>query len=121
MKRLTDARLKEGIQSYFADCDERNEKKLVKPYSLAGLCLYLGITRTQFDALHSEPKTSRTAAMAKLKIEAFIEENLLRGDISASAAAGSLKYNFGWSDKPDKPQNEQVTVRLEEELSRWAN
>ena len=46
---------------------------------------------------------------ALAKIEAFTEEYALTGDLSASAAANSLKYNFCWNDRKEK--DEEVSAK----------
>ena len=58
--------------------------------------------------------------MAKARIEAFIEENALTGELSINAAANSLKYNFGWGEKQYKSEQQEtgcVTVTLSPEAA----
>ena len=98
-------KLEKEINNYFKLCDSENEKnqaKLVKCYTLSGLCCYLGISRGDIDILIKNKLSEHIISSAKLIIENFIEENLLNGKISASSAVIVLKYNFNWTDKVQK-------------------
>lgn len=98
-------KLEKEIDNYFKLCDAENEKnqtKLIKCYTLSGLCRYLGISRGDINVLAKNIKSEHIISNAKLIIENFIEENLLNGKISASSAVIVLKYNFNWTDKVQK-------------------
>ena len=102
-------RLEREIENYFKLCDVENEKnqtKIVKCYTVSGLCLYLGITRSDIDVIIKNIKSKHIIANANLVIENFIEENLLNGKISASSAIMVLKYNFNWTDKVTKDDDD---------------
>ena len=97
--------LEKEIEAYFSLCDAENEKnqsKLVKCYTLSGLCCHLGISRSDIDILSENIKSELIISNTKLIIENFIEENLLNGKVSASSAVIVLKYNFNWTDKLQK-------------------
>lgn len=99
------SRLEKKISDYFIFCDSenaQNQTKITKCYTLSGLCFYLGITREDIDKLSENKNSSNMISNAKLKIENFIEENLLVGKISASSAILSLKYNFNWTTRIQK-------------------
>ena len=83
----------EKIKDYFLMCDAVNERsgELVKPYTLSGLVCYLGITRLELEKLCASKKYSSDLQDAKARIEAFIEENALTGELSCNASANSLK------------------------------
>ncbi len=120
--KLTYDKLKLLVDSYFLYCDAMNEERgeLVKPYTLSGLISYLEITREEFARLAATKKYSSLLMYAKGKIEAFIEENALIGELSANASANSLKYNFGWGEKQDKSEKEtggSVNITLSRELA----
>lgn len=105
-------RLEEEIENYFKYCDGENEKvkpKFIKPYTLSGLCCHLGISRSDIDVLLTNNKSKHTVSNAKLRIENFIEENLLNGRISAASGVIALKYNFNWTDKAQKDANSGET------------
>ncbi len=101
--------IKTRFEAYFEKCDLLNaeQKKIVKPYTLSGLLDSAGLTRAEFEKLQSHSKYKDTVNCAKAKVEAFIEENALTGGLSSTAAANSLKYNFGWGDKQSGA--EQIT------------
>lgn len=92
-----------------ASCD----KKRMKPYTVSGLCLALGITKRRFAVLKNDKSFAEAVEMALLKIEAYIEENCISGDISGTLALALLKEHFGWGEKEDIPDT--ITVLLSEE------
>ena len=97
------AEMEKKINDYFACCDSLNEenansKKIVKPYTLSGLLCYVGLTRHEFEKLLCRKRYADIFNRALSKIEAFTEEKALTGDLSASAASNTLKYNFGWNE-----------------------
>ena len=103
------------INDYFLCCDSLNEdggKKIVKPYTLSGLLCYMGITRSDFEKLTAKKKYSELFNRALAKIEAFTEEKALVGDLSASAAANTLKYNFGWNEARDKDEGTSGILKI---------
>lgn len=111
---------KKKADEYFALCDSENsaiDKKLplAKPYTLSGLLCALELTRDGFYSLKNTREGRIFVDFTLMKIEAYIEENALSGRISASAAASSLKYCFGWNDKEHFERNENVSVFLSNE------
>jgi hypothetical protein len=88
-------------------------KKKVKPYTVSGLCLALGITKKRFAILKKDKAFADAVEMALLKIEAYIEENSISGDIAGTLALALLKEHFGWGEKSDEAGT--VTVLLSEE------
>ena len=104
-EKNTALQLQRKIGVYFTRCDDlnvENSTKLVKPYTISGLCSHLGVSRDEFGKLEKNKCLAQTIIMAKLRIENFIEENVLSGRIAAASAVPTLKYNFGWTDKPLK-------------------
>ncbi len=95
------SRLEERIDEYFCMCDSVNneKKKTVKPYTLSGLMSYTGLSRGELQGLLKSKKFGRVIADAYSKIECFIEEKSLTGELSCNASMNSLKYNFGWGEK----------------------
>ncbi len=115
---------KKACDEYFSLCDEKNADKLKKPYTVSGLCLYLGITRTELEKLSKKRKLSNICKETFLKIESFIEENALLGALANNPALYSLKYNFGWTDKPQKSSDEDtknIKISLDGECDKWAS
>ncbi len=118
------ADLEAKVKSYFEDCDEKNsgQKSIIKPYTVSGLICHLGITRSEFERLSKNSKYS-CLLDAKMRIEAFIEENSLTGGLSCNASANSLKYNFGWGEKLIAEQTadaKSIVISLEADAQRLA-
>ncbi len=128
---MTNYRTKKGkellahrIEDYFLMCDrinsscEKNEKdknKLKKPYTLTGLLFHLDMSANEFDELSKNRGLSKTILGAKRRIEAYIEENSLTGNLSTTAAFNSLKEHFGWSNKNEEHESEAFSLELCEE------
>ena len=55
--------------------------------------------------------------MAMLKIEAFIEEGGVSGDIAGAIARAELKENFGWGEEKASPPIEIVLGEEAESLA----
>lgn len=128
MKNAKKARydgLEDRINDYFLLCDGVNEEHadMVKPYTLSGLLCHIGISRQELEKLCASRKYGKVMQNAKTKIEAFIEENALTGELSCNASANSLKYNFGWGENKDKGEigsPKHITVTLSPEMSELA-
>ncbi len=122
--------LEKKIKEYFDECDSVNmsgvgasDKKIRKPYTLSGLLCELGMTRGEFEKLGTRPNFAKLYMSALSKIEAFTEEHALTGALSATAAANSLKYNFGWGDtrRADADETEKsIKIILDGDLIRLA-
>lgn len=128
---MTNYRTKKGkellahrIEEYFLMCDrinnspEKNEKdkgKPKKPYTLTGLLFHLDMSAKELDELSKNRGLGKIIAGAKRRIEAYIEENCLTGNLSATAAFNSLKEHFGWSTKNEEHESEAFSLELCEE------
>ena len=123
---------------YFQDCDQ-GEKNLFckacaetfasekcvsckhfkeKPYTVSGLCLALGITKRKFSALKKDKAFAEAVEMALLRIEAYIEENCISGDIGGTLALALLKEHFDLGEKDENPGT--ITVLMSEEANTLA-
>ena len=103
------------VNGYFDMCDmvnSENEKKITKPYTIAGFLCYTGLTREDFQTLLNKAPYNKLLMGAKMKIEAYIEEKSLTGELSCNASQGSLKYNFGWGEK-NQVKEESLPVSVE--------
>ena len=78
------------------ECDK---KKIVKPYSMSGFLYHTNLTKKEFEKLSGTRRFKDILKNAALKIEAYIEEKSLTGELSINASQASLKYYFGWGDK----------------------
>lgn len=106
---------KRKINDYFLCCDSLNEtekKKIVKPYTLSGLLCFMELTRKEFEKLLCKKKYAEIFNRALSRIEAFTEEKALTGELSASAASNTLKYNFGWNDIKEKEESSPNILKI---------
>ena len=128
------AAFRKRIAEYFEKCDAadkspacltcknsssescENCRKKQVPYTLSGLCLSLGITKRQFNSLKTNKCLSDDIEMALLKIESYIEENSVGGNVNATLAVAVLKENFGWGED-DVPSS--VKIELSREASEY--
>ena len=82
------------------------------------------LSRSEFESMNRSRRYGHVLNKALARIEAFTEENALTGSISASAAANSLKYNFGWGasknaeDVSDGARS--IKIILDEDMMRLA-
>lgn len=111
--------LERKINRYFHICDKLNSEnpaKIVKPYTLSGLLCVLEMTRAELEELSLKKNCRDMILSAKQKIEAYTEENALGGRLTAAAAANSLKYNFGWSDKGEREDmQKEIYIMLDKQ------
>ena len=109
------------ICAYFDVCDTYNAeaKKTVKPYTLSGLLSFTGISRSEFFSMSDTRTRRKVFENAMARIEAFIEEKALTGELSCNASLNSLKYNFGWGERREGETEETkgYSVKLSKELS----
>ena len=111
--------LGERIDEYFSLCDAVNaeSKKTVKPYTLSGLMSYTGFTRGELSELAKSKRFGGILTNALSKIECFIEEKSLTGELSCNASMNSLKYNFGWGEKQTEERGDTQPKALSIVLS----
>lgn len=113
--------LKEKVSNYFIHCDNTEE-----PYTVTGLCLFLGVSRQTLINYENENRTFinmsedeirefvDTVKMAKLRIENYAERQLFNAKNPAGIIF-NLKNNFNWVDKQEISSTiEQKTNPLEQ-------
>ena len=127
-KRIFDSptQLHSLIEEYFKMCDSRQEivtdskgntKLIKKPYTISGICVYLGISKDAWRAYANREGYEATIKEAKTNCENFIEENMLTGACNTIGAIFSLKNNNDWADK----QEIKTTNTQESSLSDLSN
>ena len=68
-------KLKADCERCFEFCDNENASgKLKKPYTVSGLCLHLGVSRTELTRLAVRRSHADAMRSVMMKIESFIEE-----------------------------------------------
>ena len=115
-KFQTAEELLNAVNGFFAYCDSEKEtsvndkgqvKTIQKPYTMSGLCVYLGITKETWSQYSKLSKYAEVTTMAKLRVENYVEENSLTGKINPIMSIFNLKNNFSWTDRIDINTNIQ--------------
>ena len=124
-KKFTDpVKLEEKINEFFEFCDsqtrmivnDKGQTKLVfKPYTLSGLQLYLGCDNEVLTDLEKDDVFRNIIKNARKRVENWVEEKSLTGDINATTAIFNLKNNFGWKDKTEV----ETTDKTQENYEAW--
>lgn len=110
------------VDEYFTWCDsqlrivetDKGTKFIAKPYTVSGLCLYLDICRDTLCEYEKIEMFSDTVKRAKYKIENWIEEKSLQGELNPTVSIFNLKNNFGWKDKQEvESSNKNVNINYD--------
>lgn len=105
-KKYTKKGLETAVEGYFSSIsrDEREawEAEYKRPPTVSGLCLYLGIDRSTWQnyadpKLH--PEFREITAYAKMRMEAYLEEQLLTREKNVQGLIFNLQNNYGWREK----------------------
>jgi len=120
-KKYTKKSLERAVDGYFASISRtvdaldghgrpmRNDAgdpirvtEYVRPPSVGGLCLYLGIDRSTWQnyadrELH--PELAEITAYARVRMEAYLEEQLLTREKNVQGLIFNLQNNYGWREK----------------------
>lgn len=120
-KKYTKKGLEKAIEGYFASIsrkvrvlDDDGEAvyndvgesiwvtEYVRPPTVSGLCLYLGIDRSTWQnyadrELH--PELADIAADARVRMECWLEEQLLTREKNVQGLIFNLQNNYGWREK----------------------
>ena len=115
LKYKTEEDLKQGIDKYFQDCDEKQ-----KPYTMSGLALSLGIDRATLVRYGDRDLFANLIKEAKQKVEAQLEENALTGKGNSTFTIFNLKNNYGWKDQVEV-KNEHEITKVDELLQEIRN
>ena len=103
LKYKNEKTLKEGIDKYFAECDEKE-----KPYTMSGLAYSLGIDRATLVRYSDRDLFATQIKEAKQRVQAQLEENALTGKGNAVFTIFNLKNNYGWKDNIEVNNNNQL-------------
>ena len=120
-KKYTRKGLEKAVEGYFASIsrkvrvlDEDGEAvyndigesiwvtEYIRPPTVSGLCLYLGIDRSTWQnyadrRLH--PELQEITAYAKMRMETYLEEQLLTREKNVQGLVFNLQNNYGWREK----------------------
>lgn len=104
-KKYTKKGLEKAVNGYFASISRGGDvwaAEYTRPPTVSGLCLYLGIDRSTWQN-YSDPKLHpefrEITAYAKMRMEAYLEEQLLTREKNVQGLIFNLQNNYGWREK----------------------
>lgn len=106
-KYKTKEEMQEKIDKYFAQCDLDKE-----PYTVTGLALALELDRKALINYGENEEFSNTLKKAKLKVENWLEKNLITGQGNATGIIFNLKNNYGYKDKQEIDANVNTEIKV---------
>ena len=130
--KITKCALKKAIDDYFSSCDDSPSSPMCAvckdgvgdkclscikkrtPYTLAGLCQSMGMTKRRFLSLKSDDRLCGIVDGALMKIERYVEENALCGTVNNTFAQAVLKEEFGWG-REETPDSVRIELSPEAE------
>lgn len=74
----------------------------IRPPTVSGLCLALGISRMTWDSYgraEENPELAPVVAEARAVLEAYLEEELLKREKGVQGVIFNLQNNYGWREK----------------------
>lgn len=131
-KNWTAELLNERANEYFNKCDGRTktsydkkgnpyEEEWPEPYSIEGLCVYLDVTRYEFDAWRKRPdELGKRAEKIHLKIMANRITGALDGDQNPSFAQFMLKNNAPEDYKEKVEVENTIGERAQKIFDDWS-
>lgn len=120
VKYSTPEKFYNGVRDYIEMCNvqsrevetKRGIQFIEKPFTLTGLCIFLGITKQKFNALRKQPQYKEICEFAELISENYLEEGMLNGKLNVIGSIFSLKNNFGWKENKTEVLNPDVTINI---------
>lgn len=118
-KYKTAKALEEKIEEYFQTCDKEK-----RPYTVTGLAYYIGLTtRAALINYENEEKNKDVEKKeklgmiyaikkAKLRIESYLEENLILGK-QVAGTIFMLKTNYNRIEPTDPGQKQEITINID--------
>lgn len=106
-KKYTKKSLEAAVKGYFAGISKGGDgspwaAEYKRPPTVSGLCLYLGIDRSTWQnyadpKLH--PELREITAYARMRMETYLEEQLLIREKNVQGLIFNLQNNYGWREK----------------------
>ena len=81
------------------------------PPTISGLCMEIGIDRSTWQNYadpDQNPEHAKVCAKIRLRIEAYLEEQLLTREKSVQGIIFNLSNNFGWSERHEHSQRVEL-------------
>ncbi len=87
--------------------------EFLAPPSVAGLCVFLGISKDTWAEYAKDAKTAPVCARFKLRLEGYLVARL-EGDKgkSVQGVIFNLKNNFGWADKVEHSGDGSLRIAM---------
>lgn len=88
-----------------------------KPPTISGLCLALGIDRSTWQNYADPEKNPKHAPICedvRLRIEAYLEEQLLTREKSLQGIIFNLQNNYGWRERHEHAQTVELGAKTRE-------
>ena len=92
----------------------------VEPPTISGLCLALGIDRSTWQNYadpNKNPAHAKVCDHVRLRIEAYLERELLTRERSVQGIIFNLSNNFGWSEKHEHKQQFELGEKTREVIA----
>lgn len=93
--------LETRINEYFESC-YTEDGDIVRPLTLSGLAAALDVDRKTLRNYGERDEFLPTIRRARLKVEAFAEEQLFRSSGPVAGVQFSLRNNFDWTEKTEQ-------------------
>ncbi|MGL4672891.1 terminase small subunit [Cetobacterium sp.] len=108
------------VQNYYEMCNANSREVVTnkgiqfidKPFTISGLCISLGITKTRLMALSRIPEYKEIVEFCFLLSENYLEEGMLNGKINTLGSMFALKNNFGWRDNKAENSDRSIVINV---------
>lgn len=124
-KKFKPAEFREAVEAWFRSISVRMVNEAVRnlddepverivyatPPTISGLCLRLGIDRSTWQNYadpEKNPKHAKVCEDVRLRIEAYLEEQLLTREKSLQGIIFNLQNNYGWTEKHEHSQRVEL-------------
>lgn len=100
-----------GTEIYNDDGEAIMLTQYIRPPSITGLCLHLGIDRSTWQNYCDEqqhPEFTAITGMTRSRIEAWLEEQLLIREKGVQGIIFNLQNNYGWKQKQEVELGEKT-------------
>ncbi len=133
-KKYTVKRFREAVDSWFRsitveievndlinlDGEPITKRIYAVPPTISGLCLKLGIDRRTWQNYadpEQNPKLAEICADVRLRIEAYLEEQLLTRVKSLQGIIFNLQNNYGWRERHEHAQTVELGQKTRETMA----
>ena len=101
--------LLKAFKKYVANCEKKN-----KPLTISGFCNYIDSYKNLVNEYSKKDAFSGTIKKIYSLVENDLEERALTNSVNPSVAIFSLKNNFGWKDKQEVEQKQEINLNVKD-------